>query len=74
MLAKKLGFLLMMLLVLVTLTQRPAAACGGGCSGDLCGCGVAAQECVAECNGNFACIGACRRENIACSKACCSPY
>ncbi|MFL6333101.1 MAG: hypothetical protein ACJ754_07130 [Pyrinomonadaceae bacterium] len=69
MLAKKLGFLIMMLLVLVALSQRPAAACG--CSGDECGCGIAAQECVAECNGNFTCIGACRRENIACSKACC---
>ena len=69
MLAKKLGFLLMMLLFMVALTHRPASACG--CSGDECGCGISAQECIAECNGNFQCIGACRRENIACAKACC---
>ena len=70
MLAKKLGFLIMMLLVLVALARQPASAkCG--CSGDECGCGVDAQECIAECNGNFACIGVCRRENIACAKACC---
>ena len=70
MLAKKLGFLIMMLLVLVALARQPASACPG-CSGDECGCGIEAQECVAECNGNFTCIGECRRENIACAKACC---
>jgi hypothetical protein len=53
---------------------RRAAA---DCSGDLCGCGVAMQECVAECPAppdptHSACVGACRREDVACSIACCS--
>lgn len=71
MLAKKLGFLLMMVLFLVALVQTtPVSA--RRCSGDLCGCGIAAQECRDACGGVLSCVRACNRESIECSKACCS--
>ncbi|MBV9927221.1 MAG: hypothetical protein JOZ96_19545 [Acidobacteria bacterium] len=69
MLAKKLGFLLMMLLVLAALAKPAVSA--RACSGDDCGCGIMAQECRASCNGNFACIRGCNQESIQCAKACC---
>ena len=75
MLTKKLGFLLMMLLVLVALMQpAPVAACPGGCSGDYCGCGIEGNECRAECGGFLPCAQACTRAQIACSKACCGGF
>jgi len=48
------------------------------CSGDDCGCGMAAQQCVAECHADptvnqFACVRGCTKQNIACSIACCAP-
>ena len=70
MLAKKLGFLLMMLLVLVALARPSTSA--RACSGDDCGCGIYAQECRDSCGGNTACIRACTRESIQCAKACCA--
>lgn len=72
MLKKKLGFLAMMLLVLMSLSMSASAT--RSCSGDDCGCGLAGIECRAECNGNTACIRACTKEVIACSKACCSCF
>lgn len=72
MLAKKLGFLLMMVLVLVSLSL-PANA-RRSCSGDDCGCGEAGIECRDSCGGNFNCIRACNKEVLACSRACCSCF
>jgi len=73
MLVKKLGYLVAMLLVLVSLSMSSASA-SKSCSGDDCGCGIAAQECRAECNGNTACIRACTKESLACARACCSCF
>jgi hypothetical protein len=75
MLVKKLGMLLVLVMVLVTLAA-PAARVGayaGACSGDDCGCGLIFNECRLECNGNLACISECKKCMIACSKACCAP-
>jgi len=71
MLAKKLGFLLMMVLVLAALVQT-APVSAQKCSGDQCGCGVIAEECRAACGGVLACVRQCNKEAIECSKACCS--
>jgi len=73
MLVKKLGMLLVLVMVLVTLAA-PAARVGVNaqtCSGDDCGCGIIFNECRFECNGNLTCISECRRCQIECSKACC---
>jgi hypothetical protein len=70
MLAKKLGFLVMMLLVLVALAQPATSA--RACSGDDCGCGIEAQECRNACGGVFACIRSCNQQSIQCAKACCA--
>jgi hypothetical protein len=70
MLSKKLVLLLMLVVLFVSLAL-PAAA-KRSCSGDDCGCGIEGQACMAECPpGNTGCFAACRREVIACSKACC---
>ena len=71
MLVKKLGMLLVLVMVLATLAV-PAARVRA-CSGDDCGCGVAFTECRFNCAGNLACISACKQCWIACSKACCTP-
>ena len=51
---------------------KPALAC----SGDDCGCGLAAHECIAECPpypdpAHGPCVNECTHEDIVCSKACC---
>lgn len=69
MLVKKLGMLLVLVMVLVTLAA-PAARVRA-CSGDDCGCGVAFNACRLQCAGNLSCISECRKDQIACSKACC---
>jgi hypothetical protein len=69
MLVKKLGMLLVLVMVLVTLAA-PATRVGA-CSGDDCGCGLIFEECRLECNGNLSCISGCKQCMIACSKACC---
>jgi hypothetical protein len=70
MLAKKLGFLLMMLVALVALARPGVSA--RACSGDDCGCGIAAQECRDSCGGVLSCVRACNQESIRCAKACCA--
>jgi hypothetical protein len=74
-------FAMAMTVLSITLTPKTAsAACSGDCSGDDCGCGVDAQECIAECNATYAtgtperlaCGQACTREDIACARACCA--
>lgn len=70
MLVKKLGMLLVLVMVLATLAA-PAARVRA-CSGDNCGCGVIFNECRLQCAGNLSCISECRRENVQCSIACCS--
>ncbi|MET0591349.1 MAG: hypothetical protein ABW133_01530 [Polyangiaceae bacterium] len=45
------------------------------CSGDLCGCYD--PPCTEECPpppAGQSCLAACRRAQIQCAKACCSPY
>jgi hypothetical protein len=45
------------------------------CSGDLCGCYD--PPCTEECPplpAGQQCLAACRRAQIQCAKACCSPY
>lgn len=69
MLKRKLGFLLMMLLVLSALVQPTAAR---SCSGNDCGCDVAAAECREQCPPNdWRCNVACAREEKDCGIACC---
>ena len=69
MLVKKLGMLLVLVMVLVTLAA-PATRVRA-CSGDDCGCGIIFNECRLQCAGNLSCISGCRQCQIACSKACC---
>jgi len=69
MLVKKLGLLLVLVLFLVSLAS-PASA-RRSCSGDDCGCGLAAQECREACGPVWSCVSACNKQSIQCSKACC---
>ena len=71
MLRKKLALLVMLLTLLVSLALPGGA---GACSGDDCGCGIAAQECRDSCGGVLECVRQCNRESIACAKACCTPF
>jgi hypothetical protein len=72
MLVKKLGLLVVMLLVLVSVSMRASAS--RSCSGDDCGCYIYAQECRDSCAGNLTCVRACTRESVQCAKACCSCF
>jgi hypothetical protein len=66
---------MVMTVLSLTLTPKPVFAC----SGDDCGCGVAAQACIADCDATYApgtpervaCGQACFQEDVACSRACC---
>ena len=69
---KKRVVLLLMLLTLLFALALPTSARRSSCSGDDCGCGIAAQECRDSCAGNLACVRSCNRESIACAKACCA--
>jgi hypothetical protein len=65
----------MLCLVVLAIVGAPKVA-AADCSGDDCGCGVDAQECVAECPpigdpGRFACVTGCEHEDVQCSKCCC---
>lgn len=69
---------LAMALTVLSLTLTPKTAFAS-CSGDDCGCGVEAQECIAECNAlyapgtpeRFACGQGCFHDDVACALACC---
>jgi hypothetical protein len=76
MLRKKLLLLLMLLTLLVSVSTPESAR---ACSGDDCGCGYEAQQCVADCDYEppeyqFICKRGCARASVQCAKACCSPY
>lgn len=71
MLKKKLGFLVMLVLVLVSLWMPTTAKLAASCSGDDCGCGLAAQECRESCGPVWACNRTCNQESIRCSIECC---
>ncbi len=74
MLRKKLLLLLMLVTLLVSVATPGASAYT--CSGDDCGCYIYFDECRADCHNDpyqdfWTCFHECRRQNIACSIACC---
>lgn len=61
----------MIALTLAAFYTAPKSALA--CSGDDCGCGVAAQECRAACApGDTPCFRACTHESIQCAIWCCA--
>jgi hypothetical protein len=73
--AKLLSLCAMLCLVVLTIMGTPKVA-AASCSGDECGCGEDAIECVAECPpvgdpARFACVTACEHDDVHCSVCCC---
>jgi len=68
---------MVMTVLSITLTPKPVFA---SCSGDDCGCGVQAQECLAYCEATFvsgspaynACTHDCFLQNHDCALGCCA--
>lgn len=74
MLAKRLVLLFVLMAALFSLSMSTTAM--QTCSGDNCGCGYYAAECRQACaeeteTDYFVCLRECRKEEIACAKACC---
>ena len=56
-------------------SPAPAETQQAWCSGDLCGCyDPPCTECCPPPPEGQACLAACRRSQIRCAIACCSPY